>query len=299
MLIAVVVCLVGAATLTWLGERRDWAPVQAVVGTVRDGWPWVVAYVSSAPATFIYLFVLLVTSWVLHSANPRVEQVLLATHSTNLANLRDHPLDVLVTSAFYMESLHVLWWTALFAGVMAPVERWLGSLRFITVFAIGHVMATLATAVALDHHLFGLAGDVSPRAIDVGVSYGFFCVAAVFTYRLPGWWRWLWAVVVLAWAAVPYAVEPDFTGFGHLTSVLIGFLLIGFVSTSATRARALLPIWRPTERAVAAARASIAARREGRRPTVVIVPVEPVDDAPGPGAEPIPGVDPAPPKPME
>ena len=74
----------------------------------------------------------------------------------------------------------------LFPLVLAPAERWLGTLRTIVAFFIGHVGATLITAAVLAlliHH------DYLPRrlrdVVDVGSSYGFMCVAGLFTYRLP------------------------------------------------------------------------------------------------------------------
>ena len=158
-------------------------------------------------------------------------------------------------------------WALLLTAVMAPAERWLGSFRTIVAFATGHVLATLLTAWVLDRRLFELVGnDASRRAIDVGVSYGFWCIAALFTYRLPWRWRWVWAGLVALQTVVPFVLDRTFTGFGHLTAIAIGFALYPVTRWPAVRARRELPIWRPPAAAVDAARQSLRARREARRP---------------------------------
>ena len=56
--------------------------------------------VHANPGTFVYLFTLVVTSAVVSAAGQRLSEPLLRTQSTNLSNLRHHPLHVLFTSAF-------------------------------------------------------------------------------------------------------------------------------------------------------------------------------------------------------
>jgi len=58
---------------------------------------------------------------------------------------------------------------------------------------------------------------------DVGVSYGFFAVAAVLTYRIPRPWRWVWAGTLIGYLSVTAAVEATFTEYGHLCAIGIGF----------------------------------------------------------------------------
>ena len=104
---------------------------------------------------------------------------------------------------------------------MAPVERWLGSLRSIVVFAIGHVTATIVVAFVLDRGLIAFTdSDTTRFTIDVGVSYGYYCIAAMFTYRLRGrwWWSWIWAAGLSALVIVPFVQDRTFTSFGHLVT---------------------------------------------------------------------------------
>ena len=162
-----------AAARRWpFGVRlqRRWQQVEPYLG----------AYIRRSPATFTYAGIIAVTTWVVAGLNARTSDALLRAQSTNLDNLRTHPLDVLFRSMFFSGSTAALPVVALIAAVLAPAEVWLGSARLIFVFVAGHVGATLITALALSQGYYASAGDFEiDRAIDVGVSYGLFCVAAV------------------------------------------------------------------------------------------------------------------------
>ena len=267
-MLAVAAAVIALAALAlWWAERVRWERARPVLDGVERARAWVGAYVALSPATFVYLFVLVITTWVLRSSGDRTSQALLSTHSTNLANLRADPVGSLVTSAFWLDPPQVARWAVLFALVLAPAERWLGTVRAVVAFATGHVLATLITAVVLDHNLFDLVGeDASRRAVDVGVSYGFYCVAALFTYRLPGRWRWVWAVVVAAPIGWTFLDERTFTSFGHLLAVALGFALYPMTRALSVRGRRALPVWRPPPAAVEASRRATAARRDAKRP---------------------------------
>jgi len=266
-LVAVALLLVGVGY--WVAERAGWPWARPALRWIDEARAQVSAYVSLSRATFIYLFVLAVTTWVLRSSSNRTSQALLATHSTNLHNLQVDPVGVLIASAFYLSSAGLVRWVLPFVLVMAPVERWLGSLRTIAVFAAGHVLATVITAYVLDRGLIAFTdSDTTRFTIDVGVSYGYYCVAAMFTYRLRGrwWWSWLWAAGLSAVVIVPFVQERTFTSFGHLVTVALGFSLYPISRSRSVRARLALPIWKPPESTVAVSRAAIAARREWRHP---------------------------------
>jgi hypothetical protein len=266
--IAVLLLMVGAAY--WVAEWADWSWARPALRWIDEARAEAAAYVSLSRATFIYLFVLAITSWVLRSSSDHTSQALLATHSTNLHNLRVDPVGVLVTSAFYLSSASLARWLLPFALVMAPVERWLGSLRSILVFAIGHVTATIAVAYVLDRGLIAFTdSDTTRFTIDVGVSYGYYCIAAMFTYRLRGrwWWSWIWAAGLSAVVIVPFVQDRTFTSFGHLVTTAIGFALYPISLSATVRARSELPIWKPPDAAVEVSRAAIAARHEARHPS--------------------------------
>ncbi|TAK66981.1 MAG: hypothetical protein EPO22_03340 [Dehalococcoidia bacterium] len=218
----------------WL--RRNWSRVR----------PYVTSYVRSSPATFVYAGVLMVTTWVVAGANDQLAEALLREQSTNLSNLRHHAVDVMVRSAFWSGTSYALPTIALLAVVLAPAESWLGTRRAIAVFAIGHVGATLLTAagIALALH-FGAAPHGIERTIDVGISYGTFCIAGVLTYRLPRPWRYAWAAGLLAIFATRAGVTGEVSDYGHLVSVALGLACYPLTWGQAVRERALAPLYRP------------------------------------------------------
>jgi Rhomboid-like protein len=243
----VVLSIVGVAWLTGVGAAHHWPGASFLHRGWRRIEQYLGSYVRNSPATFIYAGIIFVTTWVAAGLPAAQRNALLRTQSTNLHNLRTHPVDVLFRSAFWSGSTTYLPFLLLLVIVLAPAEEWLGSFRLILVFLLGHVGATLLTAVALSHGLFTSTGGPGlARTIDVGVSYGSFCVAAVLTYRLPMPWRVLYAAVLVAiFALFAFVIGRTFTDFGHFTSVLIGLAAYPFTRAHSVVERAHLPLYRP------------------------------------------------------
>jgi len=239
--------VVGVAWLTGVGAAHGWPGASSL----RRGWrriePYVGSYVRNSPATFIYAGIIFVTTWVAAGLPAVQRNALLRTQSTNLHNLRMHPVDVLFRSAFWSGSTAYLPFLLLLAVVLAPAEEWLGTVRLILIFLLGHVGATLVTAVALAHGQFASSGGTSlARTIDVGVSYGAFCVAGVLAYRLPMPWRVPYAAALVAiFATFAFVSGGTFTDFGHFTSVLIGLAAYPFTRAHCVLERAHRPLYRP------------------------------------------------------
>ena len=251
-----------AVVLLIVGMHQRWRWVLPVARWWDDARPQIAAYIRCAPATFIYLFVLTITTWVLHGSPEAVRHALLFEHSTNLKHLKSDPVTVLVTSAFWLTGAELWLWVVLFPLVLAPAERWLGTLRTMVVFAVGHVGATIVTAAGLGFMIrHGLAPQRLRDVIDVGSSYGFCCVAAVFSYRLPGIRRWVWAATLLVGASVLVAWRDGFTDYGHLAAVVIGLCLYPLTRAPSVRHRDHWPIWRPPEIMVIAERERIEAHQ--------------------------------------
>lgn len=201
-------------------ELRDWwhSPGRTLraLCAARD-------QLGAAPASCAYAFTLFVTWWTLRGISDVAGHRLILSLSTNLHNMRREPVQVLVASAFWTEG-GFPWGTMLgFLIVMAFAERWLGTVRWILVFASGHVGATLiivtGIAYAVQHQLIPVKVI---HAADVGTSYGFSAVLAALAFHLPGLARIVWAVCLLGWYVLDVWRARTFTDYGHLAAVLIG-----------------------------------------------------------------------------
>jgi hypothetical protein len=158
--------------------------------------------------------------------------------STNLQNLRGKPLDVLVLSAFVLESPWSLWILPVLVVVFGAAQRWLGRAATVLVAASGHVFGTLFVALLVNtgiaHHQLSRRLADEP---DVGVSYGLAALLGLLAFRLGARWR---PRVVLAGTAVLILVlvlSQTFTDLGHLVAWTIG-LSTGLVGTRMAAASA-------------------------------------------------------------
>lgn len=197
-------------------ERRRVTP-----GDVRR---FAVGWVRSAPGTHLWLLILGVTTCIVAFASPHARSYLLHHVSTNLVELRRHPMRVLIASALWIETPSGLaLYAVFFELVHAPAERWLGTWRWLVVVATAHIGATLVSQKAV---MFGIHDDRLPRSlahtVDIGVSYGLAGVVGVLTYLVPWPWRWGYLIGVLAFFIYPVLHHGTFTDLGHLTAALIG-----------------------------------------------------------------------------
>jgi rhomboid family protein len=247
--VGIVLLLVGIDRLLALGRPAPLRPV-------RSWWlarrPRLIAWVRSAPATYVYVAILFVTTWVLASSSGRLANHLLLEQSTNLHHLARDPMRVLISSAFWLtDGTTLVVWVVLLTLVAAPMERRIGSWRTAIVFGIGHVGATLLTAAGL---WVALHVDAVERSVvdaqDVGASYGLLAVAAAFTYLLAPRLRLPYAAALLAGVAAVAVVWHTFTDFGHLLAVLLGLACYPIV---ARRARAPIDVHARLPRVVGSA----------------------------------------------
>ncbi len=139
----------------------------------RDaGLSVLVTSVASAPLTFAWLLVLLVTTRIQRSAGRQGSRRIQRIHSTNLHRLRTEPSRVLTTSLFWLDDRK--WWPYVpaFVGVVAPAERRLRWWRWLLVGIAAHVIATYAGQTYLRQSIrTGRAPRRFVNARDVGVSY--------------------------------------------------------------------------------------------------------------------------------
>lgn len=189
------------------------------------------AFVRSAPGTYTYLFVLIITTWVLQTSSSRIAEELLLERSTNLHQLIRDPMRVLFGSAFWVSSTGELLFSLLaFSLVATSVERWIGTARTASVFFFGHVGATLVVAFWIWASLnFTVVKSPMTSAKDVGSSYGLAALAALLTYRIPPPQRWFYIGLTALLIGIPLALNPTFTNWGHAFAFVIGFLSYAFI----------------------------------------------------------------------
>ncbi|WP_040859032.1 rhomboid-like protein [Nocardia niigatensis] len=179
---------------------------------------------SVTPACIAYAFTLFITWWTLRGASDIVGRRLIFSASTNLRNMQKDPIQVLVASAFWTDGGFPWADILILVTLMALAERWLGSLRWILVVAIGHVGATVITVIGIAHKLDKqLIPTRVAFASDVGPSYGISAMMATLAFRLRGPARWVWALSMLVYYAYGVWHGRTFTDYGHFFALLIGF----------------------------------------------------------------------------
>ncbi|MCQ4081727.1 hypothetical protein NGB36_14190 [Streptomyces sp. RB6PN25] len=213
--------------------RRRITPREAA----RTGLHAVLDWVRHSPGTHTWLVILAITSGVIATASPSVRNFLLHHNSTNLVQLRDHPIRVLFVSALWIESPSgFAFYFVFYELVHAPAERWLGTWRWLLTVAIAHVGATLVSQQAVR---LGIQYERLPRSmahtVDIGVSYGLAGVIGVLTYLVPRPWRWGYAVLIIGFFGWSVINGRTFTDLGHFTAMLLGLACYALTPTARQR----------------------------------------------------------------
>lgn len=220
-----------------LSER--WPVFDPFRAVWRIWMPKAKLFLKSAPGTYTYLFVLIITTWVLQTSSSRIAKELLLERSTNLHHLIHDPMRVLFGSAFWVTNTgELLFSLVAFSLVATQVERWIGTARTASVFFFGHVGATLLVAFWIWASLnFTVVKSPMTSARDVGSSYGLAALAALLTYRAPSPRRWFYAGAIVLLISVTLAFDPSFTNWGHLFAFAIGFISYVFIPRSVRKRR--------------------------------------------------------------
>lgn len=180
-------------------------------------------YLRSAPGTFIWLAILLVTTVIIRHVSPTTAHHILERRSTNLHYLEVSPVRVLITSAFWIGGSGWFAYFVLYNIFHVPAERWLGTRRWLIVIAFAHVVATYLSEGALYWAIrHGHAPEHARYTLDYGVSYALGGVMGVLTYRIARPWRYLYAAAIVIFYGVALVQSRDFTSVGHLCAVLLG-----------------------------------------------------------------------------
>jgi Rhomboid-like protein len=217
-------------------------------------------FVSGAPLTYSWLFVLTVTTIIQNQLPGRQLHAVLLHRSTNIHALGTDPLDVLFSSLLWIDGKNLEPYLLLFTLFLAPAEHWLGHLHWLTVGLTSHILATYISEgilyFAIEEH------DASARLVharDIGVSYFLVGVMAVLAYHIARPWRWGYLGVLFVIFGFPLITmdrhELNFTAIGHFTSILIGLCFYPMARARDGRQ------WNP-----ARLRAALKRNRSGERP---------------------------------
>lgn len=175
-----------------------------------------------SPFAFSLVSVLLITTiWTrLHPADATGAYLWV---STNIHNMLTVPVRSLVLSALFLPDQRWLVNAILLMAVAVPLERRIGSLRTVAVFASAHVIGTVLTE---GYEWLAVHAGVLPQSVvfqeDVGVSYGLYGMAAAACALLPRSRRGIAVGLVGLYVAVPLAVDPGMTTAGHVICWAIG-----------------------------------------------------------------------------
>jgi hypothetical protein len=182
-------------------------------------------YVRRAPATFAWLLILTVTTYLINRVNPEFRDRFLRQRSTNLHELSTNPIRVLITSALWIDSAGALWiYYVLYNVFHVPVERMLGTVRWLTVVVAAHVGATYLSEGAVYWEVrHGYLPRSAVFTLDIGVSYALAGVEAVLAYLIVAPWSYFYAAALVLYYGYHLAAGNTFTDLGHFSALIIGF----------------------------------------------------------------------------
>lgn len=191
--------------------------------TSRAAWA-VWRYVRSAPATFIWLLVLTVTTVLISRFTPEFRDRFLRQRSTNLHELSTHPIRVLISSALWIDGGGLWIYYILYNLFHVPVERMLGTVRWFAVVVAAHVGATYLSEGAVYWEVrHGYLPRSAVFTLDVGVSYALAGVEAVLAYLIATPWSYGYAMLLVIYYGYHLIVGNTFTDLGHFSALMIGF----------------------------------------------------------------------------
>ncbi len=193
-----------------------------------------------------YTLAFVVTDLVFRTRSPSGRAAWLEWTSTNLVNLRHHPVAALVASAFFAEG-SILTWTVLALVGLGVVNASLGNWRTALLVGAAHVVGTLISEGILAYRIGHGDAPASDRLIvDVGPSYVVTCALVAGICYGPGLFRLLPAAGFALLAPSLFGGLPhlEVSSVGHLCAVMIA-VMVGW------------PLWRGRAPARAPATAAI------------------------------------------
>jgi hypothetical protein len=188
---------------------------------------------SDYAAATVFLALFTIGGIVVAVLSPHDANALRLWASTNVANLRHHPIPALVLSALLPSGWPFAWLVPI-ALTMFAANRLVGTARLAVICTAGHLVGTGVSegivAYRVDH------GSLPPAWLhiqDVGPSY--VVVSAIVVVVVLGTWR-IRAIALAVFAALIF-VSHIFAGLtslqvaavGHLTAIVTAAALLGLV----------------------------------------------------------------------
>ena len=210
----------GPGSVTSSTELRPRALTFGRVGVVARAAGHRLPSLREAPATPTWLTIVSITRLLLVLGTDSFNTRLLGAASTNLDNLSRHPARALAMSAFFVTgNRYYFVFAATCLLILGPLERRIGSRRWLIGAVAGHAGTTLLVAAGLA--LMAPASD-GAGAIDVGPSYAARFLVAVYACLLPGPARRLAATFLITLSLLQLIVGRSYTDWGHLSAVALG-----------------------------------------------------------------------------
>lgn len=195
-----------------------------------------------AGVTAGYVVAFVVTTLIFRGLSTSGRATWLAWSSTNLVNLRDHPLSALAVSGLFTEGSLASWLLTALVG-LGVTNRSLGNWRTATLVVSAHVVGTLISQGILAYLIAGGRAPASDRyIIDVGPSYVVACALVAGSLYGLGVERLAALVGFILFAPHAFLGLPtlEVASVGHLCSVVIGAGL-GWPLWRSARTRRVVP----------------------------------------------------------
>ncbi len=181
--------------------------------------------------TWLYLGLYSLCAVIYAFLGARGRAELIASSSTNLANLRRDPAGSLIASAFIPGTPAIAWLVLGSLGLFT-VNRLLGNLRMALLLVAGHVAGTMVSEGIVGYQIgHAILPSSARHIVDVGPSYVVVCAlvtATLFGSRIQR------VAAGAGFAALATHIfrgltHLDLTAVGHLTAVAIGAVLGGLL----------------------------------------------------------------------
>jgi len=198
-----------------------------------------VAQTSITAVIYVGLFAL--TNLVVRLQSSSIQQAFLNWASTDLVNLRHHPVSAMIVSAFVDDSFILDWIVIGLIGLVCAGHT-LGNLRCAATVTVAHVVGTLVSEGILAIRIAdGAVAETQRTILDIGPSYGILA-ALVVSIAYGRWPARIASAVAFALLAPHLFVgltHLDVSAVGHSCVILVSLVTGHFLQRSWRPARTI------------------------------------------------------------